>query len=285
MRVIKGIDEMKGFSSALTAEGKSVVLVPTMGCLHQGHLELLKKGRGLGHSLVMSIFVNPLQFGPKEDYKAYPRDMERDLKIAGDAGVDVVFAPESSEIYSEGPDTHATFVDVEGLSRSLCGVSRPGHFRGVATVVLKLFNIVRPQKAVFGKKDFQQFLIIRKMVRDLNLDIEIVPVETIREPDGLAMSSRNTYLNPVERKAAAAIPASLRAAKDAYSQGERNPAAIMGDMKKIIENEGRAVIEYITVCDPLTLKALSRIGQGALVAVAVRLGSARLIDNILLQEE
>ena len=230
----------------------------------------------------MSIFVNPLQFGPKEDYKAYPRDMERDLKIAGEADVDVVFAPESSEIYPEG---HATFVDVEGLSNRLCGVSRPGHFRGVATVVLKLFNIVRPQKAVFGKKDFQQFLIIQKMVNDLNLDVELIPVETVREPDGLAMSSRNAYMNPVERKAAAAIPASLRAAKDAFSRGERNPSAIVRDMKKIIENEGPAVIEYVTVCDPVTLKDISSIGRGALVAVAVRLGAARLIDNILLQEE
>lgn len=282
MRVIKAIEEMKGFSSARAAEGKSVVLVPTMGSLHQGHLELLKKGRGLGHALVMSIFVNPLQFGPKEDYNGYPRDMERDLRIAGEAGVDAVFAPESSEIYPEG---HDTFVDVEGLSKRLCGVSRPVHFRGVATVVLKLFNIVRPQKAVFGKKDFQQLLIIRKMVRDLNLDIEIVPVDTVRESDGLAMSSRNAYLNPVERKAAAAIPAALRAAKDAYSRGERNPSAIVRDMKKIIENEGPAVIEYITVCDPFTLKDVSIIGRGALVAVAVRLGAARLIDNILLQEE
>ncbi|MBI5238051.1 MAG: pantoate--beta-alanine ligase [Deltaproteobacteria bacterium] len=282
MRVIKGIEEMKGFSSARAAQGRSVALVPTMGCLHKGHLELLKKGRSLGDALVMSIFVNPLQFGPKEDYKAYPRDMERDIKIAGEAGVDVVFAPESSEVYPEG---HDTFVDVEKLSRSLCGVSRPWHFRGVATVVLKLFNIVRPQKAVFGKKDFQQFLIIQKMVGDLNLDVELIPVETVREPDGLAMSSRNGYLNPVERKAAAAIPASLRAAKDAYARGERNPSAIMEDMKKIIENEGRAVIEYITVCDPITLKDISRIGQGALVAVAVRIGATRLIDNILLQEE
>lgn len=282
MRVIKAIEEMKGFSSARAAEGRSVVLAPTMGSLHQGHLELLKKGRGLGHALVMSIFVNPLQFGPKEDYNGYPRDMERDLRIAGEADVDAVFAPESSEIYPEG---HDTFVDVEGLSKRLCGVSRPGHFRGVATIVLKLFNIVRPQKAVFGKKDFQQLLIIRKMVRDLNLDIEIVPVDTVRESDGLAMSSRNAYLNPAERKAAAAIPASLRAAKDAYSRGERNPSAIMEDMKKIIENEGPAVIEYITVCDPFTLKDVSSIVRGALVAVAVRLGAARLIDNILLQEE
>lgn len=282
MRVIKAIEEMKGFSSALRAEGKSVVLVPTMGCLHQGHMELLKKGRGLGHALVMSIFVNPIQFGPKEDYNAYPRDLERDLKIAGEVGVDAVFAPESSGIYPEG---HATFVDVEGLSRRLCGVSRPGHFRGVATVVLKLFNIVRPQKAVFGKKDFQQLLIIRKMVKDLNLDIEIVSVETVREPDGLAMSSRNGYLNPVERKAATAVPASLRAAKEAFSRGERKASAIMEDMKKIIENESPAVIEYIAVCDPFTLKDVSSIGRGALVAVAVRLGAARLIDNILLQEE
>ncbi len=284
MRVIKGIEEMRGFSSARAAGGESVVLVPTMGCLHEGHLELLRKGRSIGDALVMSIFVNPLQFGPREDFESYPRDLARDLLLAEGSGVDAVFAPEGKDMYPEGR-AHETFVDVQGLSGRLCGLSRPGHFRGVATVVLKLFNIVRPQKAVFGKKDFQQLLVIRKMVRDLNLDVEVVPVETVREPDGLAMSSRNRYLSPVERKAAVVIPASLMAAKDAYSRGERSPAAIVENMKKIIENEGRAVIEYIKVCDPDTLEDAIPMGRAALVALAVRIGAARLIDNILLQEE
>lgn len=280
MRIVETIREMKDISDGAKAIGKSVVLVPTMGFLHEGHRKLLKVGRHSGDVLVLSIFVNPIQFGQNEDLSAYPRDLDRDLEVARNEGVDVVFIPRASEVYPKG---FSTYVNVEGLTEKLCGLFRPGHFRGVTTVVLKLFNIVRPHRAVFGRKDYQQFKVVEKMVQDLALDIDIIGVDTVREPDGLAMSSRNAYLDPLERKAALVIPVSLDAAVAAYAGGERDSATIIEKMKEIIEKESLATVEYIKVCDSETMEDLDNLGDyGALVALAVRIGKARLIDNRLL---
>lgn len=281
MNVIESVAGMRGWSSEARAEGVRIVLVPTMGFLHDGHRELLRIGKkeARGGKLVLSIFINPAQFGPKEDFRTYPRDIDRDLLIAGEEGVDVVFAPNAGEMYPAG---YETYVDVERLSKYLCGRSRPGHFRGVATVVLKLFNVVRPDAAVFGKKDYQQLTIIKRMTKDLDIDIEIIGAETVREQDGLAMSSRNSYLGPRERLAAVVIPRALFEAEALFSAGVREGAEIMDKMKKIIEKEPLAVVEYIEVCDPDTLQVVSRITGSVLVALAVRIGKARLIDNRVL---
>ena len=281
MEIIKEVSLMQARSKAVKAGGQKVVFVPTMGFLHDGHRELLKAGRkavGKDGLLVLSIFVNPTQFGPKEDLSSYPRDMDRDLKMAGEEGVDAVFTPGVDDVYPEGFET---FVEVAVLSKHLCGETRPGHFRGVATVVLKLFNMVLPDIAVFGKKDFQQLKIIERMTRDLNLGVAIVGVETVRESDGLAMSSRNAYLSESEREAARCIPAALEAASGGASSGVRQATDLIEIMKKIIEKEPVAVIEYLRVCDKESLEDLDKIEDEALVALAVRIGGARLIDNTL----
>src|SRR3990170_1306827 len=215
--IITSIKQMQETSAVLRAKGDSVVFVPTMGFPHDGHRALLRAGRRLGTTLVMSIFVNPAQFGPREDLSAYPRDLDRDLQMAGEEGVDIVFTPSAADMYPEGYKTH---VEVEGLSSTLCGASRPGHFRGVATVVLKLFNIVMPSKALFGKKDFQQIKVIEQMVKGLDLPVEIIGVDPFREPDGLAMSSRNSYLAPQERLAAACVPKAMEEARKLVDAGE-----------------------------------------------------------------
>lgn len=277
MRLVEDISEMKAASRSAKGSGSMLVLVPTMGFLHDGHRALMRKGKVPGSLLVLSIFVNPAQFGPKEDFKAYPRDLKRDMDMAEEEGADIVFAPRAEEMYPEGYDT---FVSVEGLSKNLCGMTRPGHFRGVATVVLKLFNIVEPGRAVFGKKDFQQFAVIKRMVEDLNLDIDITGIETVREDDGVALSSRNSYLSPEERVAARCVPASLNAARDAVASGQRDSAAIIGKMKNIMDSEPSAVVEYIKICDPRTLEDIGRVGECAVAAVAARIGRARLIDNV-----
>lgn len=258
--------------------GANVVCVPTMGFLHEGHRSLLKMGRSVGPDslLVLSIFVNPAQFGPNEDFASYPRDMARDLDMADQEGVDIVFAPDAKAIYPAGFRTH---VEVEGLGERLCGLSRPGHFRGVATVVLKLFNIIEPDTAIFGEKDFQQLRIIRKMIQDLDLDLEIIGAPTVREPGGLAMSSRNSYLDAEERLAALCVPASIEAAKDAVSRGAVRSSEVVGEAKKIIEKEPLAVIDYVRVCDGDTLEDIDDIEDGARLFLAVRIGRARLIDN------
>ena len=280
MKIIETVGEMKAASASMRARGRSIALVPTMGCLHRGHRELMRVARQAADEVVLSIFVNPAQFGPNEDYSAYPRETAGDIETARAEGVDIVFAPTAEEVYPEG---FSTFVEVEGPSRGLCGASRPGHFRGVATVVLKLFNVVRPDRAVFGRKDYQQLKVIERMVTDLDLDVEIIPVDTVRDPDGLATSSRNRYLSPAQRKAALVIPRSLEAAAALWSSGERDPAAIVEKMKKIIEVEPEAVVEYVEVRHPETLEPVKRPGpEGALVALAVRVGPARLIDNRLL---
>lgn len=279
MKVVTDIAEMKNVSRGAHNMGLTVVLVPTMGGLHPGHMELVQKAKTLGDFLVLSIFVNPAQFGPGDDFDSYPGDMEKDIKLAEEAGVGVLFLPPAERMYPEG---YQTYVGVEELSRPLCGVSRPDHFRGVATVVLKLLNIVMPHRAVFGMKDYQQLLVIKRLVKDLDMDVEIVPVATVREADGVAMSSRNSYLDTRQREAAGAIPRSLDAARRAFAGGEKNSEKVIEEVKKIIENEPLAVIDYIKVCDPETLADVDRIEGKALLALAVKIGGARLIDNCIL---
>ena len=279
MRVVGEIDEIRTVLREARIEGKTIVLVPTMGALHQGHLELVRKGRAIGDILVTSIFVNPAQFGPGEDLFRYPRDFEGDKAKLDAEGVDVLFCPSVEAVYPEG---FKTSVEVEGLSEKLCGSSRPGHFQGVTTVVAKLFNMVSPHKAVFGLKDFQQLLIIKKMVEDLDMDVEIVEVETVREPDGLAMSSRNAYLKEDERRAAGCIPRALQAASEAFAGGQRGREGILREVKKIMEREELIVVDYLSLCDPKTLEELEDAGERALLAVAARVGSTRLIDNRML---
>jgi len=279
MRVIKDPGEMRRTAEEARAGGRTVVLVPTMGFLHRGHRELLERGRAAGDVLVLSIFVNPTQFGPGEDFESYPRDMERDLEVAGEEGVDIVYAPEPDAVY---PGGFSTFVEVEGLGENLCGPFRPGHFRGVATVVLKLFNTVRPERAVFGRKDYQQLLIIERMARDLDTGVEVIGVDTVRDSDGLATSSRNKYLSEEERRAALAIPRALDVAGAAWAGGERSGPRLTEKMKKIIEDEPEAVIEYIKLVTPDTLEDVDVAEGPVLAALAVRVGRARLIDNRLL---
>ena len=271
---------MQETSAVLRAKGDSVVFVPTMGFLHDGHRALLRAGRRLGTTLVMSIFVNPAQFGPREDLSAYPRDLDRDLQMAGEEGVDIVFTPSAADMYPEGYKTH---VEVEGLSNTLCGASRPGHFRGVATVVLKLFNIVMPSKALFGKKDFQQLKVIERMVKGLDLPVEIIGVDTVREPDGLAMSSRNSYLAPQERVAAACVPRAMEEARRLVAFGEAESRIVIEKVKKIIEKEPLAVVDYVRVCRAEDLEDAPVIGDGSMLFLAVKVGKARLIDNTRLK--
>jgi len=280
VQVISGVREMQVSAEGARRQGKRIVLVPTMGFLHQGHLSLMQEGRRRGDLLVMSIFVNPTQFGAGEDYEAYPRDMERDRDLARQAGVDIIFAPSAREIY---PAHYQTYVHVEEVTKYLCGASRPTHFRGVTTVVCKLFHIVKPHAAIFGEKDFQQLVVIRRMVTDLNLDVEIVGMPTYRERDGLAMSSRNSYLTPPERTAALCISQALKQTAALFGQGERRAKALVQAAQNIIAAEPLASIDYLTLCDTEELKDLSRVDREAVLAVAVRIGKARLIDNVVLK--
>jgi pantoate--beta-alanine ligase len=251
-----------------------------MGFLHQGHLSLMHEGRRRGDLLVVSIFVNPTQFGVGEDYETYPRDMQGDQDLARQAGVDIIFAPTAREMY---PAHYQTYVSVEEVTRHLCGASRPTHFRGVTTVVCKLFTIVKPHTAIFGEKDFQQLVVIKRMVTDLNLEVEIVGIPTYREADGLAMSSRNSYLTPPERTAALCISRALKEAAARFGQGERRAAAIVQAARDSIAAEPLAGIDYITLCDTEELKDMEQIDREAVLAVAVKIGRARLIDNVVLK--
>lgn len=255
--------------------------VPTMGYLHDGHLSLVRRARAENDHVAVSIFVNPTQFGPHEDYNRYPRDLERDLQLLTPLGVDLVFAPPVEEMYPPG---FQTWVVVEEVSRPLEGAARPGHFRGVATVVTKLFNIIQPDRAYFGQKDAQQAVVIRRMVQDLNIPVEIVVCPTVREPDGLAMSSRNTYLGPEERRAATVLFRALQAAKARYEEGERDAERLRAVMREVIQAEPLARLDYVSVADPETLQELSRVEDRALLSLAVYIGKTRLIDNILLPE-
>ncbi|MGE5557735.1 MAG: pantoate--beta-alanine ligase [Bacillota bacterium] len=257
--------------------GKSVGFVPTMGCLHDGHMSLIRKAREENDYAVVSIFVNPTQFGPGEDFQKYPRDLERDSEMCRAVGVDLLFAPPAGEMYPEPGLTH---VDVDKISSGLCGDFRPGHFRGVATVVCKLFNIVRADRAYFGEKDAQQLRVIRRMVRDLNIPVEIIGLPTVREKDGLAMSSRNTYLSGAERQAALVLVNSLRRAEELIRNGERAADKIAGAIREIIQREPLAALDYVAVVESETLAPLEELAGEVLVALAVRIGKTRLIDNM-----
>ena len=259
----------------------SVGVVPTMGALHEGHLTLVRRARAENDHVVVSIFVNPTQFGPNEDFTAYPRDTERDLKLLEAEGVDYVFTPGVKEMYQAGAET---YVEVGSITDRLEGEHRPGHFRGVATVVLKLLNILKPTHAYFGRKDAQQLVVIRRMVRDLNLDVEIVPVETVREADGLALSSRNAYLNDSERQAALCLSSALNLAREMWTRGTRDADYIRRRMLDIISDEELARPDYVSIADPNTLEELERIHGPALISMAVRIGRTRLIDNVTLGE-
>ncbi|UCG80693.1 MAG: pantoate--beta-alanine ligase [Desulfobacterales bacterium] len=271
---------MQQESARLLHAGKTIAFVPTMGWLHEGHLALMREGRKHGDTLIVSIFVNPTQFGPTEDFQDYPRDLDRDVTLAKSVGVDVIFAPEAKAMYEKAYQTH---VDLEMLPRHLCGPSRPGHFRGVATVVTKLFNIVRPQVAIFGEKDYQQLVIIRRMVRDLNLDIRVIGVPTVRESDGLAMSSRNTYLSEEEKRSARSLFQSLQQAQESVAQGITNAGELIHGASEFIGSKPHVQIDYIAICDPETLEDVDRVEGPTLMALAVRVGKTRLIDNAILK--
>jgi pantoate--beta-alanine ligase len=277
MKVIHSPAEMTAWAKAKAGVGQRICLVPTMGCFHEGHLSLMRLARGRAERVVVSLFVNPLQFGPREDFAAYPRDFERDSRLAAEQGVDVIFVPTAEEMYPAG---FQTVVKVAELTRHLCGASRPGHFDGVATVVSKLFAITRADSAVFGKKDFQQLAVIRRMAADLNLHIEIIGQPIIREEDGLAMSSRNTYLGPAERTKALCLYQSILLARKAAAGGELTTAALAGQVRSHIESFAGVEIDYISVVDAGTLEPVAVIDEHTLLALAVRIGGkVRLIDN------
>lgn len=279
IEIIRTVAAMQEYADDQRRQGKKIALVPTMGYLHEGHRSLMIEGRGLSDCLVVSIFVNPTQFGPNEDLAKYPKDFERDIAVTRSAEVDVVFAPDNQELYGAG---YQTYVYLELLPQHLCGLSRPVHFRGVATIVTKLFNIVKPHYAIFGKKDYQQYLIIKCMAADLNFDIDIIGMPTVRESDGLAMSSRNKYLSSGERNQALSLFRSLTQAQNMVKQGVTNAAEIVLSAIAFIESQPDATIDYITIADPETLDALEIITEPALMAMAVKIGSTRLIDNTIL---
>jgi pantoate--beta-alanine ligase len=260
---------------------KKIGFVPTMGYLHEGHLALVKKAREISDVVIASIFVNPTQFGPSEDLARYPRDFERDRKLLEQEKTDIIFSPDVNEMY---PLEYSTYVQVRGLEDYLCGRTRTGHFIGVATVVAKLFNIVKPHFSVFGQKDYQQLKIIERMVRDLNMDLEIVPYPTVREPDGLAMSSRNTYLSPDEREKALLIYAAMKRVESLFKCGERDVSVLVKVVKQILSSKEGIEIEYITLSDAETLVEIEKIEKKAVLAIACRIGRTRLIDNTILTE-
>jgi pantoate--beta-alanine ligase len=280
MQIIEHVSEMRHWSEMQRRQRQRIVLVPTMGFLHEGHLCLVRDAKARGDRVVASIFVNPTQFGPGEDFAAYPRDFARDHKKLENQDVDVLFHPPANEIYPTGAQT---FVEVEKLSLPLCGSVRAGHFRGVATVVAKLFNIVRPQAAIFGEKDFQQLQVIRCMVRDLAMDVEIIGHPIVREADGLALSSRNSYLSADERQAAVCLSRALCQAERLFQRGEISAAAIMDIVMAELQKEPLALVEYVKLCDSETLDEVSEIREPAVLALAVRIGKARLIDNRVLK--
>jgi pantoate--beta-alanine ligase len=277
MRTFSKNEEIRDAVGRLKSGGKSIGFVPTMGFLHDGHLSLIRESVQKADFTVVSIFVNPTQFGPQEDFKEYPRDLEHDTNLLEKEGVDVVFVPVREEMY---PEDFKTYVEVHDLQDKLCGRSRPGHFRGVCTVVLKLFQIIYPDVAFFGQKDAQQALIIEKMVRDLNLNVEIRVLPTVREADGLALSSRNSYLNAEERRAAGCLYKSLKRAEQMILEGEKNSSRIIRKMKQIIHSEPLARIDYVQIVDLDNLDSLAKIEGDALIALAVFVGKIRLIDNM-----
>ena len=281
MRIIQSAREMQEFSEKIRNGGKKISFVPTMGYLHEGHLHLMREGGKRGECLVVSIYVNPTQFGAGEDFERYPRDLERDSQMAESTGVDVIFCPTNSDMY---PAHYQTFVNVEEVTQNLCGLSRPGHFRGVATICCKLFHIVKPHTAIFGKKDFQQLVAIRRMVEDLNMDIKIVGMPTVREADGLAMSSRNAYLKEDERTAALNLSRSLLLAQKLFNDGQRDAAEILKAVTENLKGIPLLRLEYAKICDTETLKDLPHLGKEAVLAMAVYVGKTRLIDNYVFGE-
>lgn len=280
MKLFTNIIEIKDYLRQQQAEGKRIGFVPTMGYLHEGHLSLIRRAIKETDIPVISIFVNPIQFGPSEDLEKYPHDLERDLKLIQKAGVAVVFNPSNEEMY--GTD-YLTYVRVEKITETLCGASRPGHFQGVTTVVNKLFNIVRPDKAYFGQKDAQQVMVIKKMVKDLNMDVEIVIGHTIREADGLAMSSRNTYLNSEERQQAVVLYQALLEAERMIRKGEKEASMIKKQIGKMICRRSLAEIDYVSIVNAESMQEITKISGLILIALAVRFGKTRLIDNILVE--
>ncbi|AJQ29517.1 pantoate--beta-alanine ligase [Pelosinus fermentans] len=280
MRIIETIEEMKIFVKQVKAKGLSIGLVPTMGSLHEGHLTLMRQAKKQCDVVVVSIFVNPTQFGPNEDYAKYPRDLTGDSVQAGTAGVDVIFHPQVQEMYPKG---YSSFIEVDGITQKLCGLSRPGHFRGVATVVAKLLNIIEPEAAFFGQKDAQQVLVLQRMASDLNMNVVIAIVPIVREKDGLAMSSRNAFLSVKERRAALVLSRSLQLAKQLVASGEMNVEAIRQQVIANIQLEELAQIDYVEIHSYPLLENIDQIVGKALLALAVRIGSTRLIDNIILE--
>ena len=281
MEIIRTISWMKETVRQARAENHFVGLVPTMGALHEGHLSLIRRARGDCSRVYASIFLNPTQFGPNEDLSKYPRTFERDVEQLTDAGVDILFAPDAKEIYPAG---FSSYVNVEGLSERLEGKSRPGHFRGVATVVLKLFEIMQPQFAYFGRKDAQQVRILQQMATDLNLNVEIVVCPIVREPDGLALSSRNTYLNPEERRVATALRRALDEARREFDAGTRDALQLQTTIRRVLSNEPLARIDYVEIVDSETFEPVASIGPRPVYALlAVFIGKTRLIDNLLIE--
>ncbi len=276
MQIVKLPDEMQRLADGARARGERIALVPTMGYLHEGHLALMREGRRRAGVLVASVFVNPTQFGANEDLARYPRDFDRDCELMRRVPVDVVFAPEAPAIY---PERFQTWIEVTEVTRGLCGQSRPIHFRGVTTVVAKLFNIVKPQVALFGEKDFQQLRAIQRMVADLNFDIEIVPVPIVREPDGLAMSSRNAYLTAAEREQALGLSRALKAVRERFEAGRTTPSELIRIAAETLSAMPLLSIEYVEVVDAETLTPATSLDRPVLVALAVRVGKVRLIDN------
>jgi pantoate--beta-alanine ligase len=279
MQSIRSVRDMQLWSDQARASGRRIGLVPTMGFLHAGHLSLMTEARRHAGVVVASIFVNPLQFGEHEDLERYPRDLENDVRLLQEARVDALYLPQTSEMYPEG---YQTTVNVEHVTRGLCGDSRPGHFRGVTTVVAKLFNAVKPHVAVFGEKDYQQLVAVRRMVRDLDFDVAIVGAPIVREPDGLAMSSRNARLSAEERLAAGCLSRALAAAQAAVQQGERSGVALLDRVRAVLAEEPRARVDYVALADPDSLRPVGQITAPTLLALAVWFGSTRLIDNTIL---
>lgn len=283
MNVITHIRDMQQWSETLRQSGKTISVVPTMGFFHDGHLSLMKKGMEVCDHLVVTLFVNPTQFGPTEDLSSYPANVERDIDLARKQGASAIFIPNKEEMY---PETFQTYVELTDLPHHLCGISRPVHFRGVATVVTKLFNIIRPHTAIFGSKDFQQLQIIRRMTEDLNYDIKIIGCPIVREIDGLAMSSRNAYLKPEQRTSALSLSKALNLAEEKIAQATVPDAATLKrEMKQFIESHDETQIDYISVCNPETLEEVNGLESTVLIALAVKVGKTRLIDNCVIAQE
>ncbi len=280
METVKTVQQMIDLARVWHKQGKRVGLVPTMGYLHQGHLSLAKAARKDCDIVVMSIFVNPTQFGPNEDYDSYPRDLARDQELAASVGVDYIFAPQPSDMY---PNGYSTFVNIEGVTESLCGAKRPGHFRGVATVISKLFHIIQPERAYFGQKDGQQVAVLRRMVKDLNIPVDLIAVPIVREEDGLALSSRNVYLTPEQRQQAVVLSQGLAKAKALFAGGERQADHLTKAVIDQIQTASLANIDYVQLVDGETMAPILQVEKTAMLAVAVYFGNTRLIDNVLLE--